>query len=71
MNGSDSLRWLSHIINSLEHSLMVPVLTFSGNEHSRSSPTLDNHIEHKSFTDVSIDETTENQKPHKVKLKQK
>ena len=39
--------------------VQVPVLTFSGNEHSRSSPALDNNIELKSFTDVAIDERTE------------
>ena len=38
---------------------MVPVLTFLGNEHSRSSLALDNNIELKSFTDVAIDERTE------------
>ena len=37
----------------------VAVLTFSGNEHSRSSLALDNNIELKSFTDVAIDERTE------------
>ena len=39
--------------------VQVPVMTFSGNEHSRSSPALDNNIELKSFTDVAIDERTE------------
>ena len=30
--------------------VQVPVLTFSGNEHSRSSPALDDNIELESFT---------------------
>ena len=37
----------------------VPLLNFSGKEHSRSFPTLDNDIELNSFTDVAIDERTE------------
>ena len=37
----------------------VPILTFSGNENSRSSPALDNDIELKSFSDVANDERTE------------
>ena len=37
----------------------VAVLTFSGNEHSRSSLALDNNIELKSFTDIAIDERRE------------
>ena len=41
----------------------VPFLTFSGNEHSRSSPPLvfctNNDIELKSFTDVANHERTE------------
>ena len=36
----------------------VPVLTFSDNEHSRSSQALDNGIVLKSFTDVTINERT-------------
>ena len=48
--------------------VQVPVLTFSGNEHSRSSPALDNNIELKSFTDVAIDERTES-KATKSKFK--
>ena len=39
--------------------VQVPVLTFSGNEHSISSPALGNDIELESFTDVAIDERTE------------
>ena len=43
--------------------VQVPVLTFSGNEHSRSSSALvfltSNDIELGSFTDVAIDERTE------------
>ena len=35
-----------------------PILTFSGNEHSRTSSALDNNIELKSFSDVAIDERT-------------
>ena len=38
--------------------VQVPVLTFSGNEHSRSSLALEGDIELKSFTDVAIDERT-------------
>ena len=34
-------------------------MIFSGNEHSRSSPALDNNIELESFTGVAIDERTE------------
>ena len=44
-----------------KHSPMVPVLNFSGNEHSRTLPALDDDIELKSFTDVAIDERTESQ----------
>ena len=59
INGSGFLRWLFQLINSLEHSLTVPVLTFSGKEHSRSSLDLvfctNDNIELKSFTDVAID----------------
>ena len=39
--------------------VQVPVLTFSGNEHSRSSLALEDDIKLKSFTDVAIDERTE------------
>ena len=39
--------------------VQAPVLTFSGNEHSRSSPAHDDNIELKSFTEVAIDERTE------------
>ena len=39
--------------------VQVPVLTFSGNEHSRTSSALDDNIELESFTDVAIDERTE------------
>ena len=39
----------------------VPVLTFSSNEHSRSSPALVDNIELEIFTDVSIDERTESE----------
>ena len=39
--------------------VQVPVLTFSGNEHSRTLPPLDNDIELGSFTDVAIDERKE------------
>ena len=39
--------------------VQVSVLTFSGNEHSRSSLALDNNIELESFTDVAIDERKE------------
>ena len=70
VKNSDSLCWLSHVINSLEHSPTVPVLTFSGNEHSRSLPAIDNNIELESFTDVAIDERTES-KAKKSKFKQK
>ena len=38
---------------------LVPVLAFSGNEHSRSSTALDNNIELKTFTDVATDKRTE------------
>ena len=38
--------------------VQVPVLTFSGKEHSRSSLALDNNIELKSFIDVAFDERT-------------
>ena len=48
--------------------LMVPLLTLSGNEHSRSLLTLDDDIELDSFTDVVIDETTES-KATKSKIK--
>ena len=34
----------------------VPVLTFSGNEHSRSLLALDDNIELISFTDVAFDD---------------
>ena len=37
----------------------VPLLTLSGNEHSRSLLTLDDNIELDSFTDVAIDEIIE------------
>ena len=47
---------------------MVPVLTFSGNKHSRSLPALDNDIELESFTGVAIDERTES-KATKSKFK--
>ena len=47
---------------------MVPVLTFLGNEFSRTSPALDNNIELKSFTDVALDERTES-KATKSKFK--
>ena len=70
VNGSDSICWLSHVINSLENSPMVQVLTFSGNEHSRTLLALDNHIELKSFTDVAIDERTES-KARESKFKTK
>ena len=66
--GSDSLRWLSHVINSLEHSPTVPVLTFSGNKDSRTLPALDDDIELESFTDVAVDESTES-KATKSKFK--
>ena len=46
----------------------VPGLTFSGNEHSRTSSALDTDIELKSFTDVGIDERTES-KATKSKIK--
>ena len=36
----------------------MPVLTFSGIEHSRTSSALDNNIGLESFTDVAIDERT-------------
>ena len=51
----------------------VLVLTFSGNEHSRSSPALD-HIEFKSFTDIAIDERTKSkarESNFKTELKEK
>ena len=41
--------------------VQLPVLTFSGNERSRSSTAADNDIELKSFTDVAIDERAESE----------
>ena len=41
--------------------VQVPFLTFSGNEHSRSSLALDDYIELESFTDVAIDEKKQSQ----------
>ena len=46
----------------------MPVLTFSGIEHSRSLLALDDNIELESFTDVTIDESTES-KATKSKFK--
>ena len=48
--------------------VQLPVLTFSGNEHSRSSPALDNNLELNSFTDLAIDERTKS-KANKSKIK--
>ena len=47
---------------------MVPVLTFSGNEHSRSLLALDDDIELESFIDIAINERTES-KARKSKFK--
>ena len=47
---------------------MAPVLTFSGNEHSRSSLALDDDIELESFIDIAINERTES-KARKSKFK--
>ena len=63
-----TLSWLSHVTNSLEHSLIFPDLTFLGNEHSRSLQALDDNTELDSFTDVASDETTESKaKESKIK----
>ena len=48
--------------------VLVPALTFSGNEHSRSSLALDDNIELKSFTGDVTDERTES-KATKSKFK--
>ena len=53
-----------------EMAVQVPVLTISGNEHSRSSLALDNNIELESFTGVAIDERTKS-KAMKSKFKTK
>ena len=39
--------------------VQVPVQTFSGNEHSRTSSAIDYNIEFTNFTNVAIDERTE------------
>ena len=46
-------------MSAQDNQFLLSLLTFSGNEHSRSSPALDNNIELKSFTDDTIDERTE------------
>ena len=61
---------LSHVINSLEHSPTVSVLSFPGNKDSRTLPALDDDIQLESFTDVVIDGTTES-KAKKSKIKTK
>ena len=50
--------------------VQVPVMTFSGNEHSRSSSALDIDIDLESFIGVAIDERTESKaRENKFKTK--
>merc|ERR1711954_71453 len=64
--------WLSPMVLSVNQKsrtfLTDPVLTFSGNENSRSFLTIDDDVELDSFTDVAIVETTES-KATKSKIK--
>ena len=53
-----------------EMAVQVPSLTFSGNEHSRSSLALDDNIELKSFIGVAIDER-KGSELQRINLKQK
>ena len=50
-------------MSAQDNQFLLSLLTFSGNEHSRSSPALDNNIELESFNCVATDERTESKAP--------
>ena len=56
---------ISLAVSESEYSTSEPILTFSGNAHSRRSLALvfckNNDIELKSFTDIAIDERAESE----------